>query len=350
LFETIIKSVSTSNLIPQLSGKERWGLLLDTLRGMPPFRGGRTRDFPFSEQRDNACRLAGILCETVLTGTPGQNKETGTYNLFDYLSAVALVDTAIRNNNKNKQKKFTEDYFTLAIIHLNDLVFDKEPDKLRASILLGIDSHTFRTNISKAKRNNAKLFSMAATLAVISNFNQLSKTGKHLTLDQITSYFEIHPTKIQTLRELTLATLHIKTRHVQKFLDGCLSHFILRGASFWCSQVLSITRDVICNDSLFGARLYTDCDSVVIILIDNDTDEKEVKKLIFDNLIDRSNSNAINKAIILKNYPRLARHYEQALSEGINLANVLPPLGVSINKQVSILDLATDRIEECPSL
>jgi hypothetical protein len=280
LFETIIKSVSTASLIPQLSAGDRWGLLLDTLRGMPPFRGGRTRDFPFSEQRDNACKLARMLCDTVITGTPGKNKKTGEYSLYDYLSAVAIVDTATRNL-KTTKGSFTESYFTHSIIHLLDKVFNEEPEKLRACLLLGIDSHTFRTHLKKARKDSANVFSNAATLAVISNFNEVDRNKKDSLIEQVISNFEIHPNKVEALKRLKLTTLHIKTRHVQKFLDGCLRHFILRGASFWCSQVLSITRDAICNDISLGARLYTDSDPVVIILLGNDTDEKKIVERIY---------------------------------------------------------------------
>jgi len=114
LFEAIIKNLSTTALIPQLPSKERWEILLDTLRGMPLFRSGRTRDFPFSEQRDNACKLAGILSQQLLTVVPGQNKKTAKFNLYDYLSAISIIDIASQYHESNEYC-FNDDYFTYSI-------------------------------------------------------------------------------------------------------------------------------------------------------------------------------------------------------------------------------------------
>jgi len=333
LFEAIIKNLSTTALIPQLPSKERWEILLDTLRGMPLFRSGRTRDFPFSEQRDNACKLAGILSQQLLTVVPGQNKKTAKFNLNDYLSAISIIDIASQYRESNEYC-FNDDHFTYSIIYLIDVVFDEVQDKLRACILLGIDSFTFNTLYKKAKKDNTKLFSRSATLAVIANFQKNNKESEVSKIEQITALYEIHNSKFKALEHLKVGLLYIKTRNVQKFLDGCLSHFILRGASFWCSQVLSITRDIICKELSSNCRIFTDSDSVVIIAINKEIDENKIKQLVINNLT--------NKSIILENYPRLIEHYQAALNEQVNIQNVLPDLGVSLSNQESVLKLATD--------
>lgn len=333
LFEAIIKNLSTKTLIPQLPSKERWEILLDTLRGMPLFRSGRTRDFPFSEQRDNACKLAGILSQQFLTVVPGQNRKTAELNLSDYLSAISIIDIASQSHESN-QYCFNDDYFTYSIIYLIDVVFDEVQDKLRACILLGIDSFTFNAQYKKAKKDNTKLFSRSATLAVIAGFQKENKENDVSKIEQVAALYEIHHSKFQALERLKVGLLHLKTRNVQKFLDGCLSHFILRGASFWCSQVLSITRDIICKELSSNCRIFTDSDSVVIIAINKEVDANKIKQLVIDNLT--------NKSIILENYPRLIEHYQAALNEQINIQNVLPDLGVSLSIQESVLKLATD--------
>jgi len=333
LFEAIIKNLSTTALTPQLPSKERWKILLDTLRGMPLFRSGRTRDFPFSEQRDNACKLAGILSQQLLTVVPGQNKKTAKFNLNDYLSAISIIDIASQYRESNEYC-FNDDHFTYSIIYLIDVVFDEVQDKLRACILLGIDSFTFNTLYKKAKKDNTKLFSRSATLAVIANFQKNNKESEVSKIEQITALYEIHNSKFKALEHLKVGLLYIKTRNVQKFLDGCLSHFILRGASFWCSQVLSITRDIICKELSSNCRIFTDSDSVVIIAINKEIDENKIKQLVINNLT--------NKSIILENYPRLIEHYQAALNEQVNIQNVLPDLGVSFSNQESVLKLAID--------
>jgi hypothetical protein len=333
LFEAIIKNLSTKTLIPQLPSKERWEILLDTLRGMPLFRSGRTRDFPFSEQRDNACKLAGIFSQQLLTVVPGQNKKTAKFNLYDYLSAISIIDIASQSHESNKYC-FNDDYFTYSIIYLIDVVFDEAQDKLRACILLGIDSFTFNTQYRKAKKDNTKLFSRSATLAVIADFHKNNNENDEFKIEQVAALYEIHRSKFRALEHLKISLLYIKTRNVQKFLDGCLSHFILRGASFWCSQVLSITRDIICKELSSNCRIFTDSDSVVIIAINKEIDENKIKQLVVNNLT--------NKSIILENYPRLIEHYQAALNEQVNIQNILPDLGISLSNQKSVLKLATD--------
>jgi hypothetical protein len=332
LFEAIIKNLSTKT-IPQLPSKERWEILLDTLRGMPLFRSGRTRDFPFSEQRDNACKLAGILSQQLLTVVPGQNKKTAKFNLYDYLSAISIIDIASQYHESNEYC-FNDDYFTYSMIYLIDVVFDEVQDKLRACILLGIDSFTFNTLYKKAKKDYTKLFSRSATLAVIANFQKNNKESDVSKIEQIAALYEIHNSKFKALEHLKVGLLYIKTRNVQEFLDGCLSHFILRGASFWCSQVLSITRDIICKELSSNCRIFTDSDSVVIIAINKEIDENKIKQLVINKLTNRS--------IILENYPRLIEHYQAALNEQVNITNILPDLGISFNNQESVLKLATD--------
>ena len=311
---------------------------------MPKYKGSRTRDYPFSLERDNVTYLVKSLCELTFAHAPGQNHVKGSYSCYDLITSLALVDNAMHNSEK-ASASLNSEYYTFAIIELFRLVFPRENEWHRACLLLGIDKYKVVHFGKKANKTTRKLFGRAITMSVIANYCREKKLSLADSQIAVQTKFGIHPSKLEDLKNLKVNMLYVKTRHVQQFLDRCLNHFILRGASFWCSQVLSIVRDTVCEYDKLGARLYTDSDSVIIMLVNNRLNEVEIRELITNTLTDREGK-IINENVIFSHYPRLNLHYERAIAESMDITSVIPAIGISLQSNKSLLDFALDRSDE----
>ena len=341
LFETIVRSVSTNILIPQLPASVRWHLLLDILRGTSPFRGGRLRDFPLSQQREIAAKLAYSIYTERRTGTPGRNNQKGDYSLYDLLTSIVLIDMAVRANTRMNRNLIDDDYFTQHIIRLSTEVFSKPHEAQRAAMLLGVDINEWEDLQGKAIKDPNHIYNKAVTLTVIANYTCKKDSFEDRCLE-ISKNFDIHPKKLEDLDSLRVDLLYLKTRKVQQFLDGCLSNFVLRGASFWCSQVMSLSRDILSEVNKSDTHLLTDSDSIVIMVLDEARDQDYYHNKVRRFFIDSKHPELLNKKILTANYPRLKQYYDECVRTGMPMIQAIPNIGISVQNQTSLLKLATD--------
>ncbi|MEH6626618.1 MAG: hypothetical protein V7739_09240 [Motiliproteus sp.] len=340
IFKKIIRAASTQVLVHQLSARNRWHLMLDVLRGTAPFRGGRIRDFPLSEQRVSSEYLIELLSRDIRTGTPRKYSASGNYSLFDQITAVMLLEMATRSSQKYFGDIKDEDTkYTTAIIALALLVFDDEICQKNAALQMGVS--LFEWERLKNKKYVKKLFNDSASLAVFANYKFESTNYQEKRLELI-EHFNVDAKVLDIYDSFIIDIIYLKTRNVQKFLDNCKTHFMLRGASFWCSQIMTYARDIICGFSQSSLHIVIDSDSVIIIAGSAVPSRDCLFEKLYDGIIDQTNGRLLNRDLIFGRYPRLNSLWRHCEITGTSMLAALPNIGLDINRGKSLLSMVLD--------
>ncbi len=336
LFTDLLEQASVNTLTSLLSAKSRWRLTLEILLGHAPIKGGRTRDFPFSTQREKNTALSLLLIEYQYEGfIPGANKKMGrNFSQYDLIIAMMLLDIAEENCHTHSIID-EELHYSIAIRALINEIFT-ETDPLEITTLLGISNLGCDANCSIKNHVKSNL-RFAKVMAVIA---QEARNSDKQTADEIKVLFDIKEGDITRLEKNSLDLIISKTKKVQHQLNRCKQPFIQRGMSYWCSQILSRTRDCIKNAQTASTFILTDCDSVTIQVLSSSIEEDSLHNAIRDQFVD--NNDHLSEKFIHTYYPRLHAYYESAKQQGINTDSVLPPIGNVILEKRSLLQLCTD--------
>lgn len=340
LFLSILESANTPALLPMLSAKQRWRLVIDVLLGHVPTRGGRTRDYPFSKERAQSIRLAQLLANIQENFCPGASEQSISIAAYDILVAIQCIEVSGLGAEVDSRWS-EEEYFTVAMRALMNVVFpniDSQPifDALGIS-RKGSDGATrrienyHRTVILQAKR-----------LAALST-TQIPEEFVHEPLPYLVRYYDLRKRDIKILDEKRLTLVYLKTKSVQAFIDRCLTPFIQRGASFWCSQTTAKLRDYLVADSNADRRLLLDNDAVTIIAGSKDESLTGVERVVVEYLFDVNDRQHVSYEFLRKNYPRLLPYYQAARDDGNATAAVFPSIGLQVRHK-TLLELAVDRI------
>ncbi|MGR5423315.1 Cas10/Cmr2 second palm domain-containing protein [Vibrio sp. PNB22_4_1] len=325
--EELLNASSTSIPIAQLSCLERFDIYIDLLRGHVPFRGGKIRDFPMSRYRFIAGRLFEcLLCMNAKIIT---RKEAKLQTSFaSYINTFYLVERSSRDEYLSLGSHNLSNYYNLLIINLSKLLLSDDKDSVRhITMLLGVSNSEFNRFYDKNIDSHIRdLHKYTEHLLVISNHDFISQNKRK----EINNTYGINDKQIEFLESRKIKVISIKTKDVQRYLDKCKSLFILRGASYWCSQVMSIVRDIVLEIES-NAGILVDSDSIILLFSSDNTKRgllKEIKLRL---------EGSEGKQQVLNKYPRIGSYIERFVND------VFPNIGVLEFINVSLFDLATDK-------
>ncbi|WP_125828500.1 Cas10/Cmr2 second palm domain-containing protein [Paraferrimonas haliotis] len=325
--EELLNASSTSVPIAQLTCFERYELFLNMLRGNVPFRGGQIRDFPMSRYRFVAGRLFEHLANTSAKEI-NRNGVKFEVSLASYINAFFIVEKVNREKILSSSIDDLNRYYSFLLLNTSKLLFPKDKISVRhIAMLLGVSNSEFNRFYDKSASGPVRdIYKYTEHLLVISNHN--FKTDN--AVKEIMHVYGINGKHIDYFKSNKFKVISVKTKNVQRYLDRCKSLFILRGASYWCSQVMSIVRDIVLQTDQKSSVLV-DSDSIILILSTDNVQRDildEVKMMLIGDE---------GKRIILNKFPRMAPYIDNFV------AGVFPNIGIVEFNDVSLFDIVTDK-------
>jgi hypothetical protein len=338
LFTSILAQTSGETQVAYLDARTRWSLFIEICTGNAKIKGGRSRDFPFSEQRTNNTELALRLsaCNLNKKYLQGLSAHTQVSKL-NFLIASMVFETA---NSLNAEPIASELYYSSALSKLVDIVFDdadSENSKLKQ--LMGISTlgrDTERKHYPSLHIQCAVQLAFLADIDISEQAN--SQDAKTFLIEHIKNKQIFH-----CMQSRSLDLMYLKTKKVQTYLNGCTKSYTQRGASYWCAHFIALVRDVIDKNTAFPSVLLTDCDSVSIRALSSSEDENAIREAIYEYFIDAKANHQLNEDFIKSYFPRLLPYFKKAKQEKAITCNILPDIELCIRKGVTLIDLLVER-------
>jgi hypothetical protein len=339
LFQRLLESTSVHSLLPMLDARSRWLLIIEILLGNAPVRGGRSRDYPFSVDRADSTRIAYQLIGCEKTFAPGRSKVSGSYSMYDLIVALQCIEACYTSNAIELDG--SEQHFTMAIRVLIEMLFPVESHRPVLDSL-GVSDSGEDGALKKCHSYRKREISMARRLAVLAR-TEVPSCYASAPIAFLNSRFELREREIAELEGVNFSLIYLKTKEAQSFIDRCLSPFIQRGASFWCSQTSARVRDLLTSNSFGELGIFLDNDAITILSGPAGKKVSDIEARIRIMLFEPSNSRQVSKTFIETNYPRLMPYYRAANEGGIETATAMPAFGVQVRIK-SLLDIATDSV------
>jgi hypothetical protein len=335
---TALESCSVSRAIWHLDANERWKVVRDTLLGHPQIRGNlRPRDLPLDGEFRNL--LAGIAA--FHSRQPQTNKPSHQYCFGDWLYLFAVlvepqlhgdVPSALPIAHQAVYECFREIRNALPWpkdVNPNSGEFSKTCPilhRLIAAVGWSIkDWHSVHHMHRKLPLHESATQARLAARAV-----KLSgKLGKLTGRDA---------KRINLLSTPSLQLLTIMTKHVQDYIGRGQRHWLMRGASAWCAQVLAFVRDEI-PDIAKGSLLLSDSDVVVSFLMPANTglNANQVADMLWERW--RNGTRFLERFPRLREVPAVVDAFRDAVP--LDPRMVFPEISIRIGKPTSLLELCT---------
>lgn len=340
-FVGLLRQVSLATPLPMLSARERWQHVTELLLGHAQVRGGRTRDFPFSPQREASALICQALLQHQNRFRPGQSALEGAYSAYDLVVCLQIIEVSSMDGRDPTLE--SERHFSSALWVLLDELFPSEwlP---RLATTLGIAEEGVEISHRWLKQYRREELLLARTMATLARTDPCGRSGDALKASLLRAYL-LRPRQIERLETLRVSLIYLKTRKVQPFLDQCRRSFIQRGASYWCSQITSRVRDIILAEQGGRVSLLIDCDSVTVMVAPASMPcIRWAEQLAQGFFLDPDDRTQLNPGVVERFWPRLQPYYHQARQEGVATAGVLPTLGFDLRPEMSLWTLICQRI------
>ncbi len=146
------------------------------------------------------------------------------------------------------------------------------------------------------------------------------------------------------LDDLACCYVTLKAEKPQRYINRGTRHWLLRGASGWCSQSLALARDLMCGFE--GALLFSDSDAVVGMWFPRTVSQRKLQKRLDERLTEFWQLQ--DGAGMAERFPRLWAWLGENLPEGTGLQRNtnLPALSVRCLAALSVLDICLYRVAE----
>lgn len=367
LLRELLEKANSSKLLPMLTARERLFLTIEICLGHTPVRGGRTRDYPFSEDREKACELVKILkyqrfTNVQLSKAPhlhlGEKSQVPISWLDLIVAMQVLLVSHLQSSTINKID--TEVLCSQILSWLIDEVLSE--DFAEAEYILGLLGIPWDRQTSERRGDKYKsiirLAQKLAAAAYLHHITQIStqelhalNTSEHSpTLSRTCAILNIKPDEVSLILTPNLRILGIRSKHVQSILNDCLRVHIQRGASFWISQNLARIRDSFFNLSAeqHPWGVARDC---LTLMLDNDAktvllmpepikEDRSVINWLEENLFQEG---TISQRWVSDHFPRLSPYWDEAKKSNGDMQGCLPDIELQITKRICPLELALDR-------
>ena len=337
LFQKLLESTSVHTLLPMLDARSRWLLIVEILLGNAPVRGGRSRDYPFSVDRADSTRIAFQLVCCKRSFRPGSSAVSGDYSIYDLIVALQCIE-ACEVSDQMKPAK-SEQHFTIAIRVLVEMLFPKESRKVVLATV-GVSDKGEDGAVKKSRSYLRGEIEMAKRLAVLARA-QVPPSDASEPVGFLRRHFGLSDKDVAELERPRLTLIYLKTKEAQSFIDRCLSPFIQRGASFWCSQTSARVRDLLTSSASVERGILLDNDAITILSGSSCEKVEDLEATIRKMCFEPNDHRQVSSAFIARNYPRLMPYYRAAKEGGMSTAMAMPAFGVQVRAK-SLLDMATD--------
>lgn len=324
---TCIDSIAIRTPMAFLDESQRFWLLIETLLGHPPIRGGlRPRDLPMGHSRESTMALHRMLAGAELRGQERDDRPRVLYSLHDWL--VALAHVVVSDPEPLDQVT----YGVMLVRCLDDLFHAVESQR--------------RPTLRGAKKPHALTREAAAALGFGSDFealvqrgdpkgaaakrvDELGKLAGELVARAMAATLEA-PVRIRpgkALEDRNYTRIQLKPVKVQSFIERCKVPALRRGASSWVSFCLGRIREAVLRMAS-AANAGIDCEPRAVLLIDSDAasviltnnrelDESQVSRRIEEELAALVESDAgVDDTCLL---PRLRDYRNAACAQGTSL-------------------------------
>lgn len=354
-----------------LTSADRWRLLRDTLLGHVRVRGKlRPRDLPLDTSCqaviDSAAAILNVAPYTFNQGTLRFRHWLGIFSLLPLATAEACEKTPLS----------ADDLLCATILELcfalrggvtQDLAGQAaSPFVQRLIGVLGLSQQEWNSLVDRYKKairerdpaHDAVLARRAAQVIKLSappisaNFQSRAEFRSAVARD-----LPEHPGQLPSI-EKALAALDeraccyvtLKAEKPQRYINRGTQHWLLRGASGWCSQSLALARDLICEikgvPEFKDALLFSDSDAIAGMWFPRTASQKDLEDPLERVLSDYWKLKD-EPGEMDKRFPRLCEWLrENGVSEHLDRATNLPTLKLLCMRPLSVLEICVYRILE----
>lgn len=354
-----------------LTSADRWRLLRDTLLGHVRVRGKlRPRDLPLDTSCqaviDSAARILNVAPYTFNQGTLRFRHWLGIFSLLPLATAEACKKTPL----------LADDLLCATILELcfalrggvtQDLAGQAaSPFVQRLIGVLGLSQQEWDRLVKKyqkaiQERDPAHDAVLARRAAQVIKLPAPPKPGDIQSRAEFRSALACelakHPGQrlsiekaLAALDERACCYVTLKSEKPQRYINRGTQHWLLRGASGWCSQSLALARDLMCEfedaAEFEDGLLFSDSDAVVGMWFPRTASQKAL-----DDRLERKLRNfwQLNNTLgeMDKRFPRLCEWLrENGVPEHLDRATNLPTLKPWCTCPLSVLEICLYRIPE----
>lgn len=340
----VLRHASVPRPMWHLSPRERWHLLRDTLLGHAPIRGGlRPRDLPF----DTYCRAAISTAARVhsLPSYTVRAAGPGSITFIEWLVVYsALVETR-STDDPAAAERFARDAVYDCIDELRRALRFDTPDVPIAECpfvhrmlgLLGLSQQEWERSDGRPGTTGFWRNRDDARLAVIMGRSSRPEAAQpRLSREEQEA--------LGRIREGRFRLLTVRTRDVQGYLERGTRHWLMRGASAWCSQALSLVRDLLMEADGHAPGdviLLSDSDAIFSVLVPSTLTVEGVASRLERKLRDFWGGRSSGIPASDARFPRLAEYRAMAIAAGVDPAGVMPAIKIVGSRPLSAVDLCT---------
>ncbi len=364
-----LERVKAETLLPMLDACRRWQLLVELLLGHAKVRGGRTRDYPFSQDRQDSCRIVALLRGRTRWVKPWSAEVK--IDVPDHLLVVALqMVVASEIADRPHAELRTERFYSEGLRFLIQEIVAGGDSTMSQALAdqLGLGGN--QTQDAKAWNWQSKPVKAANLLAALScELHQSALIGESNATSGSLGRASIVPADrrpdltnllrqrlgpseslLQTLARSRVRIAGIQAKRVQALIDQCQRSFIQRGASFWISHNVARLRDHFVGDALSCGTLIVDNEAKTWFVLPPgpgevsssrqqqlDALEEVVREALY------VETYQISPRWVARHFPRLEPFVNAARAEGKSWPSGLPAVEISI-RDSSLLDLAFDAL------
>lgn len=380
LLEHLLERVNTQTLLYMLTAQHRLQLLIEILLGHTPLRGGRTRDYPFSDDRLKACELAVSLQarpwgRVALSKAPelGLQSHPGiTVSCLDVLVALqVLLIPWIRSHASGNAWEASSPSVDQSIHTVSKEVECSQMIIWLVTVLCADDQSGCETVLSmlgipwdlQPRESSQKELPVLSVLAPKLAAAALLQDDPSLGIGHITDSSEnevrdllelackilnVKPFERALLLDRVICVLGLQSKKVQPLLDKCQRVHVQRGASFWISQNVACVRDLLIEASVTGK--WSDLVPSLTVMLDNDA--KTVLLSSSNSVCEEIICATVNSGLyqngrisgrwIAQNFPRLLPYWQSATDQSDDMLGCLPDIELQFLRPISPLELALD--------
>lgn len=348
----VLRHASVPRPVWHLTPRERWSLLRDTLLGHAPVRGGlRPRDLPF----DAYCRAAIATTARVhaLPAYDVGDEEQRSIRFIDWLVVYAALVAERSGHPDLDADVLARDAVYDCLYELRRaLRFDCSGVPLsecpfihRMIGLVGLSQQEWERSEGRGGTSELWMNRDDARSAVI-RANALRAGDATLRLSGS------ERAGLQRIGEPRFRLLTVRMREVQDYLERGRRHWLMRGASAWCSQALALARDLVVGDDTDGATpiLLSDSDAIFAILAPAALTVGKLTTRLEERLRDFWSGAPTSGPGCDRRFPRLAEWRRAAEASGVDPTGVMPVIGIQSSRPMSAVDLCTGRFSRFKAL
>lgn len=348
-----------------LTPSHRWQLLRDTLSGHVTVRGKiRPRDLPLDESChaiiDAAAEIANLQAYKFDGGEILFRHWLAIFSLFPLATSQACAGSPLSADDQLCATIVELGFAMQRYVTRNADNVATSPFVHRLIGVLGLSQQEWKRlvdtysktvgNKTKPSYHDALLARWAARVVSLAEPPKVADfTSREEWRSSLAEKLANHERRrpelarfLAALDERACCYATLKADRPQQYINRGTRHWLLRGASGWCSQSLALARDLMCGDD--DSLLFSDSDAIVGAWFPRTASQSQLQERLDRRLAGFWQVN--HDAGMSHRFPRLSAWLRASLPEGVGLDREinLPSLSVRCLKPLSVLEICLYRI------